>query len=85
MSHRNAFQTTTAAEFRKIAAAAQAAGRLPEFIEAMTTRLMQYQAMLEMHETARDIQKTRETKKKIANLETKLELARQIAQKGSYE
>ena len=81
-SYRKAFQTTTAAEFRKIAAAAQAAGRLNELITAMTTRLTQYQSILEMHETARDIQKTRETKKNIANLETKLELAKQIAQKG---
>ena len=82
MSHRRAFQTTTAAEFRKIAAAAQASGRLVELITAMSTRLQQYQSMLDMHESARDIKQIRETKKKIANLETKIELARQIEQKG---
>ncbi len=81
MSDRRAFQTTTAAEFRKIAAAARASGRLSELIKAMDTRLHQYQTTLEMHEIARDIQRTGETKKKISNLETKLELARQIEQR----
>ncbi len=78
MSQRDVFRTTTAAEFRKIAAAAHTSGRLNELIEALAQRLERYQSALTVHESTRDIQKVQETKKRIANLETKLEIAKQI-------
>ena len=81
MPDKRAFQTTTAAEFRQIAAAAQAAGRLPEMIAAIEERLARHRATLEVHEATKDYQQIRETKRVIANLESKLGLARQIEQK----
>jgi hypothetical protein len=81
MSEKRTFQTTTAAEFREIAAAALAAGRLPEMVAAIEARLERYRSTLEVHEATRDYQQIRETKRVIANLESKLEIARQLAQK----
>lgn len=81
MTYRGAFQTTTAAQFREIAAAAQASGRLPELIAAITERLERQQALLELYEATRDFQQMRETKKSIANLESKLEIARRLERK----
>ena len=81
MSQRRAFQTTTAAQFREIAAAAQAGGRLPELMAAIEERLQRHRATLEVHEATRDYQQIRETRRVIAHLESKLEIARQIARK----
>jgi hypothetical protein len=78
MSDKRPFQTTTAAEFREIAKAARSSGRLSELIEAINSRIARHRSMLELHEAARDIQQIRETKRVITNLESKLEIARQI-------
>ena len=83
MSYKNTFQTTTTAEFREITAVAHAAGRLPELIEAIEQRLERHQAMLQVHEEARDYHQIREAKKHITNLENKLEIARMIAGRPS--
>lgn len=76
MSEKNPFQTTSAAEFREIAQAAHASGRLAELITAIQSRIERYRATLEVHEAARDFQKIRDTKKLITNLEGRLEIAR---------
>lgn len=78
MSFNRSFQTTSAAEFRAIVAAAQTSGRLSELIQAIQERLERYQATLELHETTRDFQKIRETKRLMANLENKLEIAKKF-------
>lgn len=85
MSKKRPFQTTTTAEFREIAKAVQAGGRLAELIGAINQRLERHQAMLRLHESARDIHQVRETKKLIANLESKLEIARKLASSGDIE
>lgn len=78
MPERRGFHTTTAAEFRQIAAAAKAAGRLPELIEAIQERLERYRATLELYESTRDFHHIHEAKKSIANLESRLEIARKL-------
>jgi hypothetical protein len=78
MNEKRPFQTTTTAEFREIAKTAQAGGRLGELIKALAGRIDRHRAMLELHETARDFQQIRETRKVIANLESKLEIARKL-------
>ena len=78
MNEKKPFQTTTTAEFREIARTAQAGGRLDELIQALTGRIDRHRAMLELHEAARDFQQIRETRKVIANLESKLEIARKL-------
>lgn len=78
MLNKKAFQTTSAAEFREIAATAQASGRLPELIDAIQKRLDRYQEVLQLHESARDFQKIRETKRLIANLQNKLEITKKF-------
>lgn len=85
MSNQKPFQTTTTAEFRELAKAARASGRLPELIEAITNRIERHRAMLEIHEAARDIHQIYETKKLIANLESKLEIARKLESSGEIE
>ncbi len=81
MSENRGFHTTTTAEFREIAAAAKAAGRLPELIKAIEERLERYRATLELYESTRDFQHIHTAKKSIANLESKLELARKLESK----
>ena len=78
MQERKPFHTTTAAEFRELAEAARAAGRLPELIEAISDRLERYRAALQSHQSARDFQSIQETKKLMANLENKLRIAAQL-------
>lgn len=85
MSDKRPFQTTTAAEFREIARTARSSGRLPELIEAINSRIARHRAMLELHEAARDIQQIRETKRVIASLESKLEIARQIESRAELD
>jgi hypothetical protein len=81
MAYRRDYQTTTAAQFREIAMAAQSSGRLAELIAAIRERLERQQTMLELHEATRDFQQIRETKKSIANLESKLEIAKRLERK----
>jgi len=78
MNDKRPFQTTTTAEFREIAKTALAGGRLDELIKALAGRIDRHRAMLELHETARDFQQIHETRKLIANLESKLEIARKL-------
>jgi hypothetical protein len=78
MQERKPFHTTTTAEFRELAEAARAAGRLPELIAAISDRLERYRAALQSHQLARDFQSIQETKKLMANLENKLRIAAQL-------
>ena len=78
MSFDRPFQTTTTAEFREIAAAAQESGRLSDLIAAIEQRLERSRATLDLHESTRDFQRIRETKRLMANLESKLEIARKF-------
>ena len=78
MQERKPFHTTTVAEFRDLAEAARAAGRLPELIAALSERLERYRAAMQSHQAARDFQSIQETKKLMANLENKLRIATQL-------
>ena len=82
MSFARPFQTTTTAEFREIAAAAQASGRLPDLIAAIEQRLERNRATLDLHESTRDFQRIRETKRLMANLESKLEIAKKLERRS---
>lgn len=84
MHEKKPFHTTTAAEFRDLAETAQAAGRLPELIEAISDRLERYRVALQSHQSARDFQSIQETKKLIANLENKLRIAGQLQAADSH-
>jgi uncharacterized membrane-anchored protein len=77
------FHTTTSAEFRELAEAARVSGRLPELIQAISDRLERYRALLQTHQTGRDFQSTQQTKKLIANLENKLQLALELQDSNS--
>jgi hypothetical protein len=72
------FHTTTTAEFRELAEAARASGRLPELIKAISDRLERYRALLQTHQEARDFQSVQQTKRLIINLESKLQLALEL-------
>lgn len=85
MREKKPFHTTTAAEFREIAKAARTAGRLAELIQALTDRLERHRAVLQLHESTRNFQAARETKKLMANLENKLEIARELQDKTEVE
>jgi hypothetical protein len=85
MRENKAFHTTTAAEFRGLAEAARAAGRLAELIEAITDRLERHRAALQSHQLARDFQSIQQTKKLITNLENKLRIAQQLQSSDSSE
>lgn len=78
MQERKPFHTTTAAEFRELAEAARAAGRLSELIAAISDRLERYRTAMLSHQAARDFQSIHETKKVIANLENKLRIVTQL-------
>ncbi len=78
MREHKAFHTTTIAEFRELAEAARSAGRLAALIEAVTNRLERHRAALQSHQLARDFQSIQQTKKLIANLENKLQIAQQL-------
>ncbi|MBI1880052.1 MAG: hypothetical protein HYR94_17845 [Chloroflexi bacterium] len=83
MQERKPFHTTTAAEFRELAEAARAAGRLPELIAAISDRLERHRAAMQSHQAARDFQSIQETKKLIANLENKLRIVTQLQSSDS--
>lgn len=78
MREHKPFHTTTAAEFRELAEAARIAGRLTELIAAINDRLERHRAALQSHQLARDFQSIQQTKKVIASLENKLQLAQQL-------
>lgn len=78
MQEKRPFHTTTVAEFRDLAETARAAGRLSELITAISDRLERYRVALQSHQAARDFQGIQETKKLIANLENKLQIASQL-------
>ena len=77
------FHTTTLAEFRELAEATRASGRLTELINAISDRLERYRALLQTHQVARDFQNIQQTKELIANLENKLQLARELQDSNS--
>lgn len=83
MQEKKPFHTTTAAEFRELAETARAVGRLSELIAAISDRLERYRAAMQSHQAARDFQSIQETKKLIANLENKLQIASQLQESDS--
>lgn len=78
MSEHRSFHTTTSAEFRELAEAARATGRLTELIEAIQARLERHRGALQSHQLARDFQSIQQTKKLISSLESKLQIAQQL-------
>lgn len=78
MRERKSFHTTTAAEFRELAEAARATGRLGELVEAIQDRIERYRTALQSHQLARDYQSIQQTKKIIDSLESKLQIAQQL-------
>ena len=78
MQEKKPFHTTTAAEFRELAETARAAGRLPELIAAISDRLQRYRVAMQSHQAARDFQSIQDTKRLIANLENKLQIANKL-------
>jgi hypothetical protein len=82
MREKKLFQTTTNAEFRELVETARASGRLDELIKALDERLNRYRIALQSHQAARDFQQIQETKKIIAVLESKLQIARQAQEEN---
>lgn len=78
MGERRSFHTTTSAEFRELAEAARATGRLQELIDAIQNRIERHRSALQSHQLARDFQSTQQTKKLISGLESKLQIAQQL-------
>ncbi len=85
MREPGSFHTTTSAEFRELAEAARATGRLAELIEAIHDRLERYRTALQSHQLARDFQSIQQTKKLIGSLESKLQIARQLQQTETHD